>query len=767
MRTIRKYISNSNFLNQPELIEKLFGSLISNTDEGQISKWINNHIRVSKEIAAYYTSSKQNRDKLSANIEKNIVDYFYDRDMAMRELRELVVYDMSVSEDKKQELCEAYSCESNSSIADFICIVLVFAMDRHFDNQLAATPESTSPMAKGQILKANVPSPCNHFCGRENEIAKLHELLAKNTKVFIHGNPGIGKSEFAKAYAKNHKSDYKQILYFPYRDTLENTIAEIKFVGDSVFSRETQCERFERHDNFLRALNADTLIIIDNFNTTVSDEELLGEIINYDCRIIFTTRSRFDEYTTCEHIEIQDFSALFSIVGHFYGNANSEKEIVGEIINAVHSHTMSVVMAAQILECGIHAPATVRDKLIEGYGIVDSGDKISVQKDGKSKKATHERHIETLFTLHDLSEQEQNVMRNMAFIPLDGIEPRMFAMWLNLPNMNAINDLTELGFIQKSDGKIKLHSLIRDISTRLLKPTVSNCETLIDSLCDYCKRDDIADYSLPFQIVENIIKVITNDSFVKYYAFIVEIYPYMHRAKYEHGMGMILDELDKLDLTENNDRATLFHFQALYKEAINADPQTALDLERMALEYCEDTALNFKINAVMGYIYYHFGNRELAEQHYRNAFGSCNRKIDCGKDLSDIIDATWQYINLILDSERMPEALEILERWIVKITEQFGAMCSPYADMIFYKGIVYFKSDGSENTKSGWRCFHEAVRVYNYVYENNAEQLQAKIELVKSIIKSFNLSPPPPDFPDLPDLPDLKERITTKTAELV
>ena len=58
--------------------------------------------------------------------------------------------------------------------------------------------------------------------------------------------------------------------------------------------------RFKKHNRFLRSLKEDTLIIIDNFNAAASDDELLDVIMKYRCRIIFTTRSCFKDYTYFE-----------------------------------------------------------------------------------------------------------------------------------------------------------------------------------------------------------------------------------------------------------------------------------------------------------------------------------------------------------------------------------------------------------------------------------------------------------------------------------
>ncbi|MCC8097456.1 MAG: hypothetical protein LIO44_02625 [Eubacterium sp.] len=62
--------------------------------------------------------------------------------------------------------------------------------------------------------------------------------------------------------------------------------------------RETESEDtlFKRHNSFFKSLKEDVLIIIDNFDTVPAEEEFLDEMLEtYGCKILFTTRSSFDE----------------------------------------------------------------------------------------------------------------------------------------------------------------------------------------------------------------------------------------------------------------------------------------------------------------------------------------------------------------------------------------------------------------------------------------------------------------------------------------
>ena len=73
----------------------------------------------------------------------------------------------------------------------------------------------------------------------------------------------------------------------------------------------TEQEQFQRHNCFLRSLKSDILLIIDNFNVTATQDSFLSVVLKYRCQILFTTRSKLDEYCTLPLKEIEDMNALF------------------------------------------------------------------------------------------------------------------------------------------------------------------------------------------------------------------------------------------------------------------------------------------------------------------------------------------------------------------------------------------------------------------------------------------------------------------------
>lgn len=334
--TLRRYISDDYITNQTEFLEDVFQSCLENDSEpivldmGLVCRWFTGQARISPKISQYY-AKVGNRAKLADDLENNVLRMMYDSSMAAQEVYRLLMQDDTISERVKKERSQHYPCDSREEEAWFIADVLCFGMEREFVKRDARVKNlladgKLSPVLSDFIADEGAPKPCRHFCGREKELETLHDLLLEHGKVFLHGIAGIGKSELAKAYAKQHRKEYTNVLYLTYTGNLMQDIADMDFADD--LPNDSDQERFRKHNRFMRTLKEDTLLIIDNFNTTASQDSTLSVVMKYRCRVLFTTRSRFDNYTSMEVEEIADKQALLSLAGCFYSDAERHQDML-------------------------------------------------------------------------------------------------------------------------------------------------------------------------------------------------------------------------------------------------------------------------------------------------------------------------------------------------------------------------------------------------------------------------------------------------------
>ena len=736
MTILRSYIRENNQLNQSEFLYEVFDDFLSSPegadfsfDNGLVCRWMSGQAKVSPKLINYY-SAKSSQMKLSDTLDQMILPMMFDPDKALSDVYLLFIQDPSISDKKKEQLSSLYLSADTQTL--FLSQIICFGMERTFvkrdtKNQKLLAGGSLSPVVLGYIADSEVPKPCRHFVGRDSEIENLHECLENNSKVFLYGIPGIGKSELAKAYARKYKKYYTNILYIEYIGDLHQSVTDMDFTDDMPDISEEK--RFQNHNRYLRSLREDTLLIIDNFNVTATQDNFLSVVMKYHCRILFTTRSNLTGYTLFPLAEISDSSALFELVSAFYPEAAEYKSVVEEIIKTVHRHTFAVELAAKLLNNGILSPTQLLKKLQEEKAALESEDDIRIIKDGQSSKATYYSHIHTLFSLYALSRKEQDIMCNLCFLPSTGISARIFAKWLELSTLNEINDLIETGFVQTTTRHtISLHPMIKEIALSETKPSVSSCHILLDSLQKICLMHgiEVDYYKKLFQTTGNIIELIEKDNIPKYLLFLENVFPYMDNYNYQKGMKEIIQELKNFlkhkDIGTDSDRALLLDFQA----TLEIKPEKAMKLEKDALalitEITEDNAhLVSNLHSNLGGLYRMNGYPDLAMEHMEKGLFLLEQY-----NLLYTHDGIPQATNyaMFLTEQQAPEkGISVLQKLSKGIKEYNSDCCLDYATVQETLATIYLMTANLPQAKTH---FKRACKIYEKIWADEPEMIENK-----------------------------------------
>lgn len=591
-------------------------------------------------------------------------------------------------------------------------------------------------------MDSEVPRPCRHFLGREEELDELHTMLEENSKVFLYGIAGIGKSELAKAYAKQYKKYYTNILYVEYAGDLHQAVTDMDFTDD--LPEDGEEERFRKHNRFLRSLKDDTLLIIDNFNVTATQDSFLPVVLKYRCRILFTTRSKFDGHCILQLKEIRDPASLFQLAAAFYSEAEVHQTLVEEIIEIVHRHTFAVELAAKLLENGILPPEHLLEKLREEKASLENEDKISAIKDGQNSKATYYNHIHTLFSLYSISVEQQEIMRNLCFLPPAGISARIFADWLGLTDLNDINDLIETGFVQATTRHtISLHPLIQEIALSETKPSVTACHTLLDSLQKKCLMHgtEVSYYKKLFQTVGNIIRLIEKDDLTKYLLFLEDVFPYMEKYRYRKGMKEIILEMKQLLKGNENgaaatDRALLLDYQA----CMETKPEKAIKLEKEALaqikEITEGNAhLVSNLHANLGGLYRMNGQAEHAKEHMEKGIFLLEQYQLLYTN--DSIPQINNYAALLTELQEPERAMAVLRKLAQIIREYNSDTCLDYAQVQESMGNICLITANIPQAKIH---FKKAMKIYENVWADEPELIEEKYQEIQELYPQVGIA---------------------------
>ena len=734
---LKNQISESNQMSQPDFLYELFEDFMNDSinedfsmDNGLICRWMTGQAKISPKISSYY-AKPSNQKKLAETIQRNLLPLMADCNMVIQDIYTLFMQDDTISDTKKQEIASLYK-PSDSRLL-FLAKVLSFGMERQFvkrdtRNQKLIAGGALSPIVLDYIMDSEVPKPCRHFLGREEELEELHTMFEENRHIFLYGIAGIGKSELAKVYAKQYRKQYTNILY-------------MDFIDDPPEISEQ--ERFQRHNRFLRSLKSDTLLIIDNFNVTSTQDSCLSVVLKYRCRVLFTTRSRLTEYCSLQLKEIKDMSSLFQLTSIFYSDAEEHRPVVEKIIETVHNHTLAIELAAKLLENGILTPNQLLTKLQEEKASLHNEDKIKIIKDGQSSKATYYNHIHTLFSLYSLSQKQQDIMCNMCFLPSSGISARIFAKWLELPTLNDVNDLIETGFVQENiRHSISLHPLIQEIAVSENRPSITTCRTLLASLQKICLMHgvEISYYKKLFQTVENIMQLIEKDDISQYLLFLENIFPYMEKYHYQKGMAEIIQELKQLIKTDNHgtasDRALLLDYQA----AMEAKTQKAIQLEKEALsqikEITKDNAhLVSNLHANLGGLYRMQCQIEPAREHMETGISLLE---EYGLlYTNDSIPQISNYATLLAEIQESERAISSLQKLARIIKEYNSDHCLDYAQVQEALGNICLITANISQAKTH---FKKALKIYENIWSDEPELIEAKYQEIQELYPQVGFS---------------------------
>lgn len=319
------------------------------------------------------------------------------------------------------------------------------------------------------------------------------------------------------------------------------SIAGMEFDNDT--SEMTEDMLFDRHYKILKKLHYDSLIILDNFNVLPKDDSFFREFEQNDFQLLITTRCCPTQYPIMELKELDIDTELPELFYRLCPSAKENTLATKQIIQTVHSHTLTVMLSALSLSAsGMEAEELLYELQTCGLSI-SSGEAVELYKDGDYTDGLMAEHLKKLLQLGKLSDPCLDVLRNLSLLSSSGVLKNAFKNWLKLPSLNDVNYLAKYGFIHddRENRKISLHPLIREIVALETLPSVSNCHTLLDSLHCIClvhglevKRTQNVIDSL-ISITENIMIDIPED----YLLFLQDMFPYLEKY-------LVTDYLSKL-----------------------------------------------------------------------------------------------------------------------------------------------------------------------------------------------------------------------------
>lgn len=346
-----------------------------------------------------------------------------------------------------------------------------------------------------------MPAVSGFFTGREKEIQEIHDRLKENDIVFLSGIGGIGKSELAKHFAYQYGKEYDAIIFASFVNDIQMMIADDTFVPICNFSQypeEKPEEYFARKMRKLAEIcDERTLMIVDNLDTTEDPD--MDHLFRLGCKMLVTTKMDFSDVYPEAQLNLGVLENPLEVFHEYYKKpvSDEEQKSVDEIIDIVCGHTMTVELLAKQMMAGRVKPQKMLEKLKNG-GISESGkEKVRTAKDGNLAMQNTYGHIQALFDLSELDEDEKYILANLSLIPHTGISADLFAEWCEIEDFDTINKLAVQGWIRWDREKdyISVHPVIADISSTMIKQSLVMIEKQVYNQAEYYYQQAMENYN--------------------------------------------------------------------------------------------------------------------------------------------------------------------------------------------------------------------------------------------------------------------------------
>ena len=687
---------------QYQMIEDVFYDCLCNMDiyakedfEKNVtySRWCTGERPIPKEILSFYDNNGFN--DIMNNVREDVIPNLINVPATRELLLELVTDSIDVIGTEKADEFSQITDD-----AELITALIRYAIL----NDHASKHTLLSPNLSDILLSNKLPSVNRHFIGRKEELKAIGKALQEHNLVFVIGTAGMGKSELAKTYAKKNEKKYTNVIHIFYDGDLKKCIAHMEFDDDTADMNDDML--FNKHMRILKKLHSDSLIIIDNFNVLPKEDTFFKEFIKLNCKILITSRCNISQY---EIVKVSEMDTDTELVELFYKHCSSAKDsedVVKEIIQTVGCHTLTVCLAALSLTASGMEPDELLAELKTCGLNITSGEDVELYKDDDFTDGLMIEHLRKLLQLGKLSDQQLDILRNLSLLPVSGVLKYHFKNWMNLEKLADVNHLIKYGFINEDtdNKKISLHPLLQDVIAIETLPTVTTCQTLLNSLHLICLAHGL-ELRKPDHIISSLISVserIVVDDGAFFLLFLQDMFPYLDKYLVLHYLPNVTERIsyvmDEFRIDSPCDKALLLDYKAEcfllkkdYGNAVKKREKAIGILEKLHTKDADVRTANLLSN-----LYNNLSNTYLlmkrgteAAKTLRTAFDIRMEYAHLGlTETHDSLQQMMNLINMLLLSKDVDNAKIVLEQYEALVLEHLSDTSLDYGICKLSRGII-------------------------------------------------------------------------------
>ena len=343
------------------------------------------------------------------------------------------------------------------------------------------------PPSPDPVITTTVPThPSQFFQGRDTDLQEIKKR-AKEKIVLLNGIGGIGKTEICRR------------IFWDYRDNLTDGVEHLGWIfyesslSSSLFGKfpmieETDPERYqEAVRQMIGSLGKKLLLFVDNANELKSEEAIW--LNKLPCRMILTSRTEIKRFV---RYPIDTLSPEQCRIIYQENSEDMDPEsipYIDEIIQLAAYHTQTVELLAKTQTASCLTVKELRDALLEqGFTLAGIMETVDVTYADAEYNQRLIEHLAKVFDIAKIKDPEAiRILKLFSLLATNTpIEVNRLKDWLQISNLNAVNNLVRHGWFKqnKQDGNyyFSIHPVIAETVQYKCRPEYALAEPLIKKL---------------------------------------------------------------------------------------------------------------------------------------------------------------------------------------------------------------------------------------------------------------------------------------------
>ena len=318
---------------------------------------------------------------------------------------------------------------------------------------------------------------------RINILEDIFNLFQQNKKICVAGISGTGKTFLIKHFIQHYYNSFDHVVWLNCSKGLLNAFTHDKGIGlaynlglvQELKSFPKDKEQNEKLlyliTNCLRNIQGRNLLILDNADEAIYDYE--DEInLTENWNVIAISHEVLDGFY---HFYTPNFEEASVKLFYKFYKREEDNEMLLPLLSSIEYHTLTIELLAKTAQQMKLSIMSLVNRFKEnGVNIAEKAKVITKHNKERGLLSIEniEEYLNIIFDTSELNDEECKIALNIALLQEDSIPLDLFQeIYLNNSSEQEITDvfihhlhvLTDKGWVQNENNKIRLHNLVKDI----------------------------------------------------------------------------------------------------------------------------------------------------------------------------------------------------------------------------------------------------------------------------------------------------------------